>query len=289
MAGASEAPAASAVPLLLLMTVATGVVDAASYLAMGQLFVTKMTGNLLLLGTSWSTSGLGHLTIAVPVALAMFLCGAAIGGRFTRWLGDHSAKHIAGSNIAVGLLLASASLLTLVTGTDSPRRLGLVLGVLATAMGLQTATARALRVPDLTTTVVSHTLAGLAADSPFGGGRNEHARRRLASVGSILLGGVAGAAVYLLGGAALALAVGAVVTTVVAGLAWRLRRTPDPHPTPRGGSSHVIAAHSVTDLRAARPTRPPARRRAQCDDLPLAVFGCLQQAGRQRERQPFLQ
>src|SRR5450759_958517 len=50
--------------------------------------------------------------------------------------------------------------------------------LLAIAMGLQNATARALGVPDATTTVLTLTLTGLAADSRLAAGANPRVLRR---------------------------------------------------------------------------------------------------------------
>jgi len=64
---------------------------------------------------------------------------------------------------------------------------------LALAMGLQNAAARRLGVPDLTTTVLTLTLTGLAADSSLGGGENPNIGRRLAATAAMCLGAAAGA------------------------------------------------------------------------------------------------
>jgi uncharacterized membrane protein YoaK (UPF0700 family) len=68
-----------------------------------------------------------------------------------------------------------------------------VIGVLAAALGLQNATVRRLAVPDLTTTVLTLTLTGLAADSWLAGGQSPRVGRRLATVGLMAAGAVAGA------------------------------------------------------------------------------------------------
>ena len=63
----------------------------------------------------------------------------------------------------------------------------------ALAMGLRNATVRSLKVPDLTTTVLTLTLTGLAADSPLAGGGSPRAPRRLVSVVVLFAGAAAGA------------------------------------------------------------------------------------------------
>ena len=65
--------------------------------------------------------------------------------------------------------------------------------LLALAMGVRNATVRTLAVPDLTTTVLSLTLTGLAAESPPAGGTGRGSARRIAAVGAMLLGALAGA------------------------------------------------------------------------------------------------
>lgn len=54
-----------------------------------------------------------------------------------------------------------------------------LIAALAVAMGVQNAAARKLAVPDLTTTVLTLTLTGIAADSTIAGGRGSKAGRQL--------------------------------------------------------------------------------------------------------------
>jgi len=60
-------------------------------------------------------------------------------------------------------------------------------------MGLQNATARRLGVPDLTTTVLTLTLTGLAADSRLAGSGGPRPTRRLAATATMCLGAAVGA------------------------------------------------------------------------------------------------
>jgi Protein of unknown function (DUF1275) len=75
----------------------------------------------------------------------------------------------------------------------------------AVAMGLRSATVRRLAVPDLTTTVLTMTLTGLAADAALTGGRNPRLGWRLAAVLAIFAGSAVGAVLVSLGGLALPL------------------------------------------------------------------------------------
>jgi uncharacterized membrane protein YoaK (UPF0700 family) len=61
------------------------------------------------------------------------------------------------------------------------------------AMGVQNATARRLAVPDLTTTVLTLTLTGIAADSHLAGGSGGQPARRLIAIAAIFLGALVGA------------------------------------------------------------------------------------------------
>jgi hypothetical protein len=60
-------------------------------------------------------------------------------------------------------------------------------------MGARNATVRHLGVPDLTTTVLTMTLTGLAAESPAAGGSGKGSLRRTVAVVSMLAGALGGA------------------------------------------------------------------------------------------------
>ena len=66
-------------PLLLALTLLTGLVDAFSYLVLGHVFVANMTGNVVFLG--FALAGAPGFSIAASVvALGSFWSGAFIGG-----------------------------------------------------------------------------------------------------------------------------------------------------------------------------------------------------------------
>ena len=90
-----------------------------------------------------------------------------------------------------------------------------VIGLLGFAMGIQNATARRLAVPELTTTVLTMTLTGIAADSALAGGGGSKLGRRALAVAAMLLGGLIGALLALnVDTAAPLIAAGAVLATV---------------------------------------------------------------------------
>jgi uncharacterized membrane protein YoaK (UPF0700 family) len=184
---------------LLALTFSTGLVDAVSYLGLGRVFTANMTGNIVLLG--FGIVGSAGLPVVAPlVSLGAFLAGAAIGGVLAATTGDRHAQHVACAlAIEVGLILAAAVLAAAVDVRAAAFSGDAVIALLALAMGVRNATVRRLAVPDLTTTVLTMTLTGLAADSPVAGGSGRGSARRIAAVLAMLAGAVAGALLLEIG------------------------------------------------------------------------------------------
>jgi uncharacterized membrane protein YoaK (UPF0700 family) len=205
--------------LLLGLTVVTGLVDAVSILRLGRVFVANMTGNVVFLGFAVAGAP-GFSLVASLVALVGFLAGAAGGGQLIR-RGSANARLLAFAAFFESILVAAALAVVVVAGL--PARLEVasaVAGLLALAMGIQNAVARHLAVPDLTTTVVTMTLTGFAADP-----RHHSRGRRAASVIAMFGGAVLGAALVIHGQAweALGTAVGLLVA-VAAVSGWTSHR-----------------------------------------------------------------
>jgi uncharacterized membrane protein YoaK (UPF0700 family) len=179
--------------LLLVLTMVTGLVDAVSYLSLGHVFVANMTGNVVFLG--FAVADAQDFSIpASLLAIAGFLAGALAGGRLGSSAGHHRGRLLAiATYIQIALLGAAliVSTLALVPEGNAVRYALIVL--LALAMGLQNATARRLGVPDLTTTVLTLTLTGIAADSTLAGGTNPNPGRRLVATATMFLGAAIGA------------------------------------------------------------------------------------------------
>jgi uncharacterized membrane protein YoaK (UPF0700 family) len=91
---------------------------------------------------------------------------------------------------------------------------GLV-AVMAAALGIQNATARGLAVPDLTTTVLTLTITGIAADAHAAGGSGSRAGRRLISVAAMLVGAVVGGMLILRGQVTATLVVAVILLAVI--------------------------------------------------------------------------
>ncbi|HXR11874.1 MAG TPA: YoaK family protein, partial [Gaiellaceae bacterium] len=184
-------------PLLLALTLVTGLVDATSYLKLGHVFVANMTGNVVFLG--FGIAGVGGISIwASLTALGSFLVGGVGGGRIgARWSSDRGRQLAAAT--ATELLLVAGGL---TVAAFSPHHIGsgsryAAIALLAVALGVQNAAARKLAVPDLTTTVLTMTLTSVAADSKLAGGHGSRLARRALSVAAMLLGALIGGLLVL--------------------------------------------------------------------------------------------
>jgi uncharacterized membrane protein YoaK (UPF0700 family) len=177
---------------LVVLTFITGLVDAVSYLKLGHVFVANMTGNIVFLG--FATAGAQDFSISASiVAIAAFLAGALGGGRLGAKTGQHRGRLLAIATYIKVLLIGLAFSVSLTSHELSPILFQYILLILlALAMGLQNAVARRLAVPDLTTTVLTLTLTGLAADSIFAGGNNPRPGRRVLATIVMFLGAAVG-------------------------------------------------------------------------------------------------
>jgi uncharacterized membrane protein YoaK (UPF0700 family) len=220
--------------LLLMLSVVTGLVDAVSYLALGHVFVANMTGNVVLLG--FALAGAPGLSVPASLAaLAAFLLGALAGGRIAMRLGGHRGRHLRMAAACGAPLLLIAVAVAAIAGqpVSSGARYGLLVPM-GLAMGLQNATARRLAVPDLTTTVLTLTLTGIAADSRLAGGPGGHLGRRLIAVGAILLGALVGALLVVHVDLFIPLALGAALVAGAGVLAQSLSTADAPWARPPG-------------------------------------------------------
>jgi len=101
-----------------------------------------------------------------------------------------------------------------------------LIALTALAMGSRNAAVRKLAIPDLTTTVLTLTLTGIAADSSLARGNNVRLARRVGAVVAMFSGAALGAVVVRHSVAA-ALALAAAVSAVCHAALARSLRTPD--------------------------------------------------------------
>jgi uncharacterized membrane protein YoaK (UPF0700 family) len=207
-------------PLMILLTVVTGLVDAFSYLILGHVFVANMTGNVVFSG--FAIAGAKGFSLAASVvALAAFAVGALLGGRIAHRFRDHRARVLYPALLVETVLVAAAYLVAQFGDVQHDIVRYVLIVLLGLAMGTQNAAARALAVPDLTTTVLTLTIAGTAADSRLIGGPGAKAGRRMLSVAAMFAGALLGAVAALHGHQALPLLGAAILLAGVTAAALR--------------------------------------------------------------------
>ena len=170
------------------LTFVTGLVDAGSYLAMGHVFTANMTGNIVFLGFAFG--GVPGLSIGrSATALGLALVGGLLAGRLDSLLGQRRRNIWLAAAFGIETLLLAA--VTIVSWYFRPEveqhistALYGIIALTALGMGIRNGTVRRLAVPELTTTVLTLTVAALAFDFSLTPGNNPRWRRR---VGSILM------------------------------------------------------------------------------------------------------
>lgn len=220
--------------LMIALTAVTGLIEAASLLALGPVFTAMQTGNVLFL--AFGAAQEGNLPV-LPSAVSLLafavgvLCGAraesAAEARGWRWVG-------VGLYAEAALVVAAA-----VTGWGLAPRFGhptarhlVVTALLATAMGLRNVTSMRVNVAGVPTTLVTRSMTALLAgsvlgrDSAFGYGTAGWVRRGLAVL-AMFVGGLVGALLVKAGWTVGELLLPAAVIAPVVALGYR--RLPLPH------------------------------------------------------------
>jgi len=215
-------------PILVGLTVVTGLVDAFSYLSLGHVFVANMTGNVIFLAFAL-VGARGFSLAASLIALGAFSAGALVGGRIaTRW-GQHRGRMVITVTVVEAVLVATSTVVVgVVHDPGSGATRFVLITLLSLSMGAQNAVARKLAIPDLTTTVLTLTITGISADSGWAGGGGSKVGRRLVAAFSMFLGALAGALLVLkVSRLAATLTALAILTVVVAVTTALSRHDPD--------------------------------------------------------------
>ena len=192
---ASEAATRTRDDLLVALTFAAGVVDAVSYLGLGQIFTANMTGNVVFLGLA---IGGGRLPTALHSvgALIGFSLGALIAGRL---LGRTRTAETWPRRVTwvlfgdLGCLAGFGAVWVAVGGAPGSGVLYVLIALSSLGMGMQNAAGRHLAVPGLTTTVITTALSGFMVDLPALGISGSTQRRTGWAIVAILSGAVVGA------------------------------------------------------------------------------------------------
>jgi len=214
---------------LLGMTAVTGLVDAVSFLSLGRVFTANMTGNIVLL--AFATAHVSGLSIArSSTALLSFLVGAIFGGRImARASAEAQIRFAAQAFLLEVAFLFAASFCgigyrgNLLEHSFQPFAL---IALTALAMGTRNAAVRKLAIPDLTTTVLTLTITGIAADSSIANGNNPRLARRVESVVAMFLGAAMGAVIIHYSISA-ALWLGTAISALCSAALFRSLRTSD--------------------------------------------------------------
>ncbi|ABM12154.1 protein of unknown function DUF1275 [Mycolicibacterium vanbaalenii PYR-1] len=193
----ADAPADRALAATVALTFVTGVVDAVGFLGLDRVFTGNMTGNIVILGMG--VAGADELPVLGPaVALGAFTAAAYLAGLVLR--GPGGARQPGWQHRVTVLLTLGAATLTVltvvavVTGRHPEPVVQIPMAAATAAvMGSQAMVARAVAVADMTTVVVTSTLASLAGETWTRGGRGAVANRRLAAIVVIFAGAVVGA------------------------------------------------------------------------------------------------
>lgn len=193
MVVASPVSERSTVVALMLLTFATGLVDAISVLVLGHVFVANMTGNVVFLGF-WFVPHSGVDMIAAILSFASFLVGAVLGGRFARHF-DYEVRvwltAALGTEVVLLAVLAALAGTGVVNYHDNGKLI--LIGGLAVTFGAQNAAARQFGVQELSTTVLTSTLVGIGVDSRLAGGTGEREKLRYSVVLTLCAGAMVGA------------------------------------------------------------------------------------------------
>ena len=168
------------------LTFVTGLVDAGSYVAMGHVFTANMTGNIIFLGFAFG--GVPGLSVGRSATVLGFgLAGGMIAGKLDSLLGKlrRNIWLMAAFGIETLLLFGAMTVSWYFLprgGQHISKALYGIIALTALGMGIRNGTVRRLAVPELTTTVLTLTVAALAFDFSLTPGNNPRWRRRVGSV-----------------------------------------------------------------------------------------------------------
>jgi len=210
--------------LVVLLTLTTGAVDVTSFLALGNVFSSVVTGDMVLLGAAAGT-GRAELAVHSGVALAGYLAGVLAGAPLAGQRPHASGTWPPSVTITLAAELVILAAFTTgweLTGThpSGGAQLALV-AVLAAAMGLQAAAVR--RLGQMSTTYLTSTLTSLVAGLATGS-KPDGMARSLGVLATLIIGAV-GASILLENARAwlplvILLPLGLVIVASVAGFEW---------------------------------------------------------------------
>jgi uncharacterized membrane protein YoaK (UPF0700 family) len=235
--------------LLIVLTFGTGVVDAASYVGLHNVFTANMTGNVIFIGLGLA----GHAGTPLGrslVALVGFALGALLAGRYLR--PAVTGVRVPGRVVhLLGTVAVVFATLTVASAFWVPGQVGLDIAtaLFSIAMGMQAGAARRIAVAEVSTVVVTSTFASLFADSRLGGGSRTRQARRLGAILAMCGGACVGALLLHL-----SIWVPLALATLVAGaVTYHLNRWAARENRPQRGGPAIPSAR-LADVATSQPT-----------------------------------
>lgn len=206
------------------ITIVSGLNDAVSYLGLGHVFTANMTGNIVVLGFA-AAAAPGFSVRATLTSIGVFLVGAVVAGGMARRVTSRRSLLLRALWIEALFTAGAAMVAGSGPSIGSGWQRYTMIALLAFAMGIRNSMVRRLSVADVTTTVLTGTLTGLAADSKLAGGNNERVGRRAGAVVSMFVGAFVGALLLRHVNALWPLGISAGVVAVAALILQRRPRT----------------------------------------------------------------
>jgi uncharacterized membrane protein YoaK (UPF0700 family) len=218
--------------LFLALTAVAGALNAISYLRLDHTFVANMTGNIMFVG--FALVGAHGVSLwASLLAVVAFVSGALAGGglalSFAARRGQLFLVAIATELVAVGIALA---IVLLTPSAIAGVPLAVVIAMLSGAMGIQSAVTRRIALADLPTVVLTTIVSAMASGVIAERGDRLRMLRRAGTVGAMLAGATASAALCVYVGTRAALGATFLVLLITTIATLRVSRTSEAWITP---------------------------------------------------------
>lgn len=208
-------------PGLYILTAVCGVVDAASFLALGNVFSEIMTGNLMFLAFRIGQGDLGSALPLYLVPLVSFSLGAVGCGYLLKSRRVRGRRRLGFVVICVLVAVAAVLAWTWSLPGDSTQAM-VVVAILAFSMGMQNAMVLYHVVPDVATNVMTLTMVRLLSNLSIIGGDNARWNYRVLSLATFFVAAGVGAFLVQFGAwAPLALGVLLYLLALPMLLTWR--------------------------------------------------------------------
>jgi uncharacterized membrane protein YoaK (UPF0700 family) len=180
--------------LTVALTAGSGSLDALAFLSLGKVFVSVITGNLVLFGIGLGQSE-HELALRVAVAIASYAVGATAGAAITgRAQADQPvwpARVTAALLVELALLAGFAGGWELAAARPAGAAQLTLLAVAAVAMGVQSAAVNRLALPGFSSTYLTSTLIRAVTELVLG--PRHHVGAKIAALASVVVGALAGA------------------------------------------------------------------------------------------------